>query len=74
MAEKLESLTRRYSSSRGSEVMNRLVFSQKAKMEMAEKKHFFQRSIVEKLGYFTYSPSECTRGFLWKIVSAQNSL
>jgi hypothetical protein len=26
-------------------------------------KHFFQRSIVEKLGYFTCSPSAFTGGF-----------
>ncbi len=30
-------------------------------------KHFFQRSIVEKLGYFTCSPSASTRGFLGKL-------
>ena len=36
-------------------------------------KHFFQRSIVEKLGYFTCSPSASTDVFR-EIVSVQNSL
>lgn len=30
-------------------------------------KHFFQRSIVEKLGYFTCSPPASTGGFLGKL-------
>jgi hypothetical protein len=30
-------------------------------------KHFFQRSIVEKLGYFPCSPPASTEGFLGKL-------